>query len=174
MGYVLTPADREKIDIKVKEDIGRDNDNNKHENGNDAYTTQGEYDKAYQEYFDYYLDRLKRGLAIGGNNKNKPKIYKNKIILGKERGIYKIPGSRKDYIKYKGKFIAVKDFIKLKNKWNGLLCFLFLLFFHIIYINISNIRQGYGYRDFKCIWSVNGNPCVKYLKASNKHNKKDL
>ena len=116
MGYVLTPADREKIDIKVKEDIGRDNDNNKHENGNDAYTTQGEYDKAYQEYFDYYLDRLKRGLAIGGNNKNKPKIYKNKIILGKERVIYKIPGSRKDYIKYKGKFIAVKDFIKLKNK----------------------------------------------------------
>lgn len=37
-----------------------------------------------------------------GNKKNKPKIYKNKIILGKERGIYKIPGSRKDYIKYKG------------------------------------------------------------------------
>jgi len=51
-----------------------------------------------------------------GNKKNKPKIYKNKIILGKERGIYKIPGSRKDYIKYKGEFIAVNDYIKLKNK----------------------------------------------------------
>jgi len=47
----------------------------------------------------------------GGNKKNKPVIYKKKIILGKERSIYKISGSRKDYIKYMGNFITVKDFL---------------------------------------------------------------
>lgn len=49
------------------------------------------------------------------NKKNKPNMYKKKIILGKERCIYKIPGSRKDYVKYKGKFIIVKDFIELNK-----------------------------------------------------------
>ena len=42
-------------------------------------------------------------------------MYKKKIILGKERCIYKIPGSRKDYVKYKGKFIIVKNFIELNK-----------------------------------------------------------
>ena len=49
------------------------------------------------------------------NKKNKPNMYKKKIILGKERCIYKIPGSRKDYVKYKGKFIIVKNFIELNK-----------------------------------------------------------
>lgn len=47
----------------------------------------------------------------GGNKKNKPVIYKKKIILGKERSVYKISGSRKDYIKYKGNLVTVSDFI---------------------------------------------------------------
>lgn len=51
----------------------------------------------------------------GGNKKNKPVIYKKKIILGKERSVYKISGSRKDYLKYKGNFITVKDFISSKR-----------------------------------------------------------
>ena len=68
-----------------------------------------------KQYFLHYADWVP-GQVLGGNKKNKPKIYKNKIIQGKERNIYKIPGSRKDYIKYKGAFIAVNDYIKSKNK----------------------------------------------------------
>lgn len=52
----------------------------------------------------------------GGNKKNKPVIYKKKIILGKERSVYKISGSRKDYIKYKGNLVTVSDFIA-SNRW---------------------------------------------------------
>jgi hypothetical protein len=51
----------------------------------------------------------------GGNKKNKPVIYKKKIILGKERSVYKISGSRKDYIKYKGNLVTVSDFIASKR-----------------------------------------------------------
>jgi uncharacterized membrane protein YgcG len=44
-------------------------------------------------------------------------IYKNthnkKAILGKERSIYKIPKSNKEYIRYKGTYIYVKDYVKL-------------------------------------------------------------
>lgn len=36
-----------------------------------------------------------------------------KNILGKERCIYKITGDRKEYIKYKGNFIAVREYKKL-------------------------------------------------------------
>jgi hypothetical protein len=51
----------------------------------------------------------------GGNKKNKPVIYKKKIILGKERSVYKISGSRKDYIKYKGNLVTVRNFIASKR-----------------------------------------------------------
>lgn len=48
----------------------------------------------------------------GGNKKHKPKICEKKIIQGRERCIYNIPGSKKKYVKYKGEFITVKDFVK--------------------------------------------------------------
>ena len=57
----------------------------------------------------------KKNKSKDSNKKNKPNMYKKKIILGKERCIYKIPGSRKDYVKYKGKFIIVKNFIELNK-----------------------------------------------------------
>ena len=47
----------------------------------------------------------------GGSSNKKKAINKScgkKIIQGKERCIYKILGSRKEYIKYKGKLIAVR------------------------------------------------------------------
>ena len=47
----------------------------------------------------------------GGSSNKKKTINKScgkKIIQGKERCIYKILGSRKEYIKYKGKLIAVR------------------------------------------------------------------
>ena len=75
-----------------------------------------EIDARKMMYFIYHYYDIYGLPKNGGNKKNKPKIYKNKIIQGKERNIYKIPGSRKDYIKYKGAFIAVNDYIKLKNK----------------------------------------------------------
>lgn len=110
----LTYDDIRQVAEKIEQELNRDDEKALHE-GFKTYTKE-ERDIWKIILTEQYSNRLKRGLAIGGNNKNKPKIYKNKIILGKERGIYKIPGSRKDYIKYKGKFIAVKDFIKLKNK----------------------------------------------------------
>jgi hypothetical protein len=50
----------------------------------------------------------------GRNNEYKSKMYKKKIILGKERCVYKIGGSKKDYVKYKGGFIAVNDYIRIR------------------------------------------------------------
>ena len=49
--------------------------------------------------------------TIGGNNKITRTSKKE--ILGKERCIYKKSGDRKEYVKYKGGLITVKDFKKL-------------------------------------------------------------
>jgi hypothetical protein len=50
------------------------------------------------------------GSVNGGNNKQ----YKE--ILGKRRRIYKIKGSRKEHVKYKGELIPVSDYKKLVKK----------------------------------------------------------
>lgn len=44
------------------------------------------------------------------------KVSIKKEICGKLRCIYKIPGSRKEHIKYKGRLIAVADYKKLMKK----------------------------------------------------------
>lgn len=48
-----------------------------------------------------------------GNGGGSYKKTNKKNILGKERCIYKITGDRKEYIKYKGNFIAVREYKKL-------------------------------------------------------------
>jgi hypothetical protein len=47
-----------------------------------------------------------------------PKIKKvsKKDILGKERCIYKISGDRKEYVKYKGDLITLKDYKNIMKK----------------------------------------------------------
>ena len=115
--YLITTLKPEQITLingKIIEDEKGDRIN---EELGDAYPM-SEQEKADRKkmYFIYHYNVNYGSPKNGGNKKNKPKIYKNKIIQGKERNIYKIPGSRKDYIKYKGAFIAVNDYIKLKNK----------------------------------------------------------
>jgi hypothetical protein len=51
---------------------------------------------------------------ISGGKKSSKHVRKE--ILGKIRCVYKVPGSRKDYIKYKGKLIAVKKYKEIMKK----------------------------------------------------------
>jgi hypothetical protein len=55
----------------------------------------------------------KRVSTEGGKKSSK---HVRKEILGKIRCVYKKPGSRKDYIKYKGKLIAVKKYKEIMKK----------------------------------------------------------
>jgi hypothetical protein len=57
---------------------------------------------------------------IGGGmvNQKVKKCEKKKVVLGKERCIYKVSGSKKDYMKYKGKLVPVTDYVKYMKKKN--------------------------------------------------------
>ena len=57
-------------------------------------------------------------ISQGGNRKtNTVKKINKKTILGKERCIYAIQGDRKEYLRYKGDLIPVKDYKKrMKDK----------------------------------------------------------
>jgi hypothetical protein len=82
-------------------------------------------DEQYNNLLQSYEDRLnnesskeiERELGIsnpqnGGGNAKITKQSK-KSILGKERCIYKKAGYRKEYLRYKGYLITVKDYTKL-------------------------------------------------------------
>jgi hypothetical protein len=49
----------------------------------------------------------------GGFRHKKPSVPQSKEILGKIRRIYKVAGSRKEHVKYKGQLIPVSDYKKL-------------------------------------------------------------
>jgi hypothetical protein len=49
----------------------------------------------------------------GGFRHKKPSVSQSKEILGKQRRIYKVAGSRKEHVKYKGQIIPVSDYKKL-------------------------------------------------------------
>jgi len=58
-------------------------------------------------------------LGGGGMKNQKVKKCENKkVVLGKERCIYKVSGSKKDYMKYKGKLVPVTDYVKYMKKKN--------------------------------------------------------
>jgi hypothetical protein len=62
-----------------------------------------------------FIDRaLPKNASTGGS----PKIKRvsKKDILGKERCIYKISGDRKEYVKYKGDLITLKDYKNIMKK----------------------------------------------------------
>ena len=60
--------------------------------------------------------------AGGFRKKNnlKPTVVQSKEILGKIRRIYKVAGSRKEHIKYKGELISVSDYKKLVSQAKAL------------------------------------------------------
>ena len=70
------------------------------------------------------LDQSRNGrqpfAPIGGGmvNQKVKKCEKKKVVLGKERCIYKVSGSKKDYMKYEGKLVPVSDYIKSMKKKN--------------------------------------------------------
>ena len=51
----------------------------------------------------------------GRNPKDCKKTGIKKIIVGKERCIYKISNDKKEYIKYKGTLVGVKKFITMNK-----------------------------------------------------------
>ena len=53
-------------------------------------------------------------------NNLKPTVVQSKEVLGKIRRIYKVAGSRKEHIKYKGELISVSDYKKLVSQAKAL------------------------------------------------------
>ena len=56
--------------------------------------------------------KMEGGWRDGGAIKLKE--YK-KVVLGKERCIYTKKGSKKEYIKHKGEYLTIKEYIKIKS-----------------------------------------------------------
>ena len=67
----------------------------------------------------YDAGRQSRQIQGGGKKKGKAVVVK-KVILGKERCIYKILGSKKEHVKYKGTLVTVTDYKNImKSKPNA-------------------------------------------------------
>jgi hypothetical protein len=77
--------------------------------GNKIIDAYNEYTKNNETVDNMSLnDFIKNNKSVGGNRKINKKTKKS--ILGKERCIYKIQGDRKEYLRYKGDLITVKDY----------------------------------------------------------------
>jgi len=67
------------------------------------------------ETTDKYLDARRTDPLKTFYGGGKTKMISKKEILGKERCIYKIQGDRKEYLRYKGDLITVKDYKKVMS-----------------------------------------------------------
>ena len=94
---------------------------------------EAQLDKILDNKRDLFNERIKRGReerqkqllkreqlstqgAQGGFRHKKPSVPQSKEILGKIRRVYKVAGSRKEHVKYKGELIPVSDYKKLFKK----------------------------------------------------------
>jgi outer membrane biosynthesis protein TonB len=76
----------------------------------------------------HYINMLKlktdeipsAGGGFRKKNNLKPTVIQSKEILGKIRRIYKVAGSRKEQIKYKGELISVSDYKNLVKQAKAL------------------------------------------------------
>jgi hypothetical protein len=70
---------------------------------------------SYQDYVDNIYDKShpRYTIADGGSGNVNITKQSKKTIFGKERCIYAIQGDRKEYLRYKGDLIPVKDYKKL-------------------------------------------------------------
>lgn len=70
---------------------------------------------SYDKYVDTIYNKSNPRYTIAHSGGGNAKITKKskKSILGKERCIYKKAGDRKEYVRYKGDLITVKDYTKL-------------------------------------------------------------
>ena len=82
----------------------------------DRYTRSGlelsdDYLKNVKDLISNAQEKLSKSQQGGG----KEKICKKKEIMGKLRCIYKKPNDRKEYVKYKGELLTIKEFRKIIN-----------------------------------------------------------
>jgi hypothetical protein len=94
-------------------------DSNGSKGSNGSNGSKGSKDReAVSDYDPIYFTPSKATRLSGGKPKTYRKTDIKKNILGKERIIYKISGSKKEYIKYKGDYIYVKEYIKSRAASN--------------------------------------------------------
>lgn len=61
------------------------------------------------------LLEIKATVVRGGKNKRKVSRVNKKDVLGKQRNIYKFAGDKKEYIKYKNKYVLVKKYKEMQK-----------------------------------------------------------
>lgn len=82
--------------------------------GNDIINEYNDYTTNNETVDNMSLNDFINNKSVGGNRKTTTvKKINKKTILGKERCIYAIQGDRKEYLRYKGNLIPVKDYKKL-------------------------------------------------------------
>jgi hypothetical protein len=82
--------------------------------GNDIINEYNDYTTNNETVYNMSLNDFINNKSVGGNRKTTTvKKIGKKTIFGKERCIYAIQGDRKEYLRYKGDLIPVKDYKKL-------------------------------------------------------------